>query len=82
MIKCPVCGAELARGTPFCPVCGASLSFTFRPVLFALIYFLLCAAALYVIPRPYSFFACAPFLLLGLLAFGAGSLGAFRALRR
>jgi hypothetical protein len=82
LIKCPDCGAEVARGIPFCPVCGASLSFTFRPFLFALIYFLLCCAALYFIPRPYSFFACAPFLLLGLLAFGAGSLGAYRALRR
>ncbi len=72
----------MARGIAFCPVCGAPLSFTIRPFLIALAFFLLCAAALSFIPRPYSFFACAPFLLLGLLAFGAGSLGAYRALRR
>lgn len=82
MIKCPVCGAELAPGIPLCPVCGASLSFTIRPFIAALIHSLLFAAALYFIPRPYSYFASSPFLLLALLAFGAGSLGAYRALRR
>ena len=82
MIKCPVCGAELARGIPLCPICGASLGFSFRPVIAGLIHLALCALALYIIPKPYSYFAAAPFTLLALISFGAAGFGLYRGLLR
>ncbi len=82
MIKCSVCGAELAHGTPFCPICGAMLSFSFRPLIAGLIHLALCLAALYFIPKPYAYFPAAPFALLALMSFGAAALGLYRSLRR
>lgn len=82
MIKCPVCGAELASGTPFCPICGASLSLSLRPLVAGLVHLALCAAAIYFIPKPYAYVAAAPFALLALMAFGAGGLGWYRSLVR
>ncbi len=82
MIKCPVCGAELARGTPFCPICGAMFSFSFRPVIAGLIHLALCALALYFIPKPYAYIAAAPFALLALMSLGAAGFGLYRSLLR
>ncbi|MGO8779171.1 MAG: zinc-ribbon domain-containing protein [Rhodomicrobium sp.] len=82
MIKCPVCGAELANETPFCPICGASLSPSMRPFIAGLIHLAVCALALYFIPQPYAYFVAVPFLLFSLMAFGAGGLGVYRTLVR
>ncbi|MGO9484038.1 MAG: hypothetical protein ACLPX9_05580 [Rhodomicrobium sp.] len=82
MIKCPVCGAELARGIPLCPICGSPLSFSFRPLIAGLIHLALCALALNFIPKPYAYFAAAPFGLLALMSFGAAGLGLYRSLAR
>ncbi|MGO9546873.1 MAG: zinc ribbon domain-containing protein [Rhodomicrobium sp.] len=82
MIKCPICGAELAPGTPICPICGASLAFSIRPVIAGLIHLTLAALVLYFIPSPYSYAACLPFAILSLLAFGAGGLGVYRSIQR
>jgi zinc-ribbon domain len=81
LIKCSVCGAEVARGIPFCPICGAALGFSFRPVIAGLIHLALCALALYFIPKPYAYIAAAPFALLALLSLGAGGLGLYRSLK-
>ncbi len=53
-----------------------------RPFIAGLIHLALCALALYFIPRPYSYFAALPFLLLSLMALGAGGLGVYRTLVR
>lgn len=82
MIKCSVCGAELARGTPFCPICGAALTFSFRPVIVGLIHLALCLLAMTLIPKPWAYFAAAPFAILALLSFGAGAFGLYRSLLR
>ena len=82
MIKCPVCGAELARGTPFCPICGSALGFSLQPLIAALIHLALCALALTLIPKPYAYAAAVPFALLALLSLGATGLGIYRALIR
>jgi hypothetical protein len=58
------------------------LSFSFRPLIAGLIHLALCLAALYFIPKPYSYFAAAPFALLALMSFGAAAFGLYRALRR
>jgi len=82
LIKCPVCGAELAAGMPICPICGSQLGFSIRPVIAGLIHLALAAVALYFIPRPYAYFAALPFAVLSLLAFGAGGMGVYRSLQR
>lgn len=82
LIKCPVCGAELTRGTPFCPICGATLSFSFRPLIAGLIHLALCLAALYFIPKPYAYIPAVPFAILALMSFAAATLGVYRSLRR
>jgi hypothetical protein len=82
LIKCSVCGAELARGTPFCPICGSALSFSFRPVIAGLIHLALCLLAMTFIPKPWAYFAAAPFAILALLSFGAGAFGLYRSLLR
>lgn len=47
-----------------------------------LIHLALCLAALYFIPKPYSYFPAALFALLALMSFGAAALSLYRSLRR
>ncbi len=58
------------------------LSFSFRPLMAGLIHLALCLAALYFIPKPYSYFPAALFALLALMSFGAAALSLYRSLRR
>ena len=60
---------------PLCPICGAALSFSFRPVIAGLIHLALCLLAMTFIPKPWAYFAAAPFAILALLWFGAGAFG-------
>jgi hypothetical protein len=51
-------------------------------VIAGLIHLALCLLAMTFIPKPWAYFAAAPFAILALLSFGAGAFGLYRSLLR